>query len=94
MLVVPAGQLAVPEVQATLLLPPVMELNARFELLLAASAYSIGLTLPRPFEEVAWPIRARIPANVGAPAEVPPTAEKLLLESRNPLVQSPGPQVK
>ena len=94
MLVVPLGQFVVPEVHGTLLLPDVMGWNAWFEALLAARLYSIGLTFPKPLEDVAWLIKARIPAKSGAPAEVPPTAAKLLLASRNPLVQSPGPQVK
>ena len=74
--------------------PLVMSWKAWFEPLFAARLYSMGLTFPNPFEDVASFNNAKTPAKVGAPAEVPPTAEKLLLASRNPFVQSPGPQIK
>ena len=92
--VVPVEQLAVPVVHAILLSPVLTSWNALLELLFAARAYNMAFTLPSPLEDVAWLRSARTPAKAGAPAEVPPTAEKLLLESRKPLVQSPGPQIK
>ena len=92
--VVPLGQFVLPLVQGTWLLPEVMSWNALFALFFAARLYNMGLMFPRPLDFVASLIKARIPANVGAPAEVPPTAAKLFFESRKPFVQSPGPQVK
>ena len=53
MLVVPAGQFFVPEVHGTLFVPEVMSWKTWFWELFANSAYSMGLTLPRPFEPVA-----------------------------------------
>lgn len=98
MLAVPLGQLALPVEQGTLLSPVVMGLNAWLEPLFAARAYSIGLTLPKPFDAVASLINASIPANVGAPAEVPPTAENafatgVLFGSRKPFTQLPEEQI-
>lgn len=97
MLAVPLGQLVLPAVQGTLLLPDVMGLKAWFEPV-AARLYSMGLTLPKPFEDVASLTNARIPANVGAPAEVPPTAENafatgVLFGSRKPFTQLPEEQI-
>src|ERR1700730_15562921 len=59
----------------------------------AASWYRIGLMGPKPGADLKplairdWSTSARIAANVGAPADVPPTTLKFWLLSRKPLVQ-------
>ena len=92
MLVVPLGQFVVPLVQGTLLFPLVMSWNA--EGVLAAMLYKVGLTFDWPEDCVASLMMASRPAKVGAPAEVPPTAVKLLLASRNPFTQLPPEHIR
>ena len=85
MVVVPLGQSFVPAEQGTLFVPVVMSWNIPGVLV---SWYSMGLTLPNPFEEVAWLIRAKMPAKVGAPAEVPPIPCRACPSlARKPVVQ-------
>jgi hypothetical protein len=61
---------------------------------LAARLYSMGLTFPSPepfpAAMLACRMSAKIPANDGDPAEVPPIAVRVLSLALNPLVQLLG----
>jgi hypothetical protein len=72
-------------VHGTMLLPAVTSLKG--EEAPAAKLYRVGFILPNPYEPKDWLISARMPAKVGAAADVPPTGVRSPLLMRNPLVQ-------